>query len=82
MDALAPQTVWLDNIVIQSQPLVLTKVHQLVVGSAGRICLVDLEELGRFQAKSVQMTVNNPTVEALAWSERFGRLYVPVEKTP
>ncbi len=79
---LTPQAVLIDNAVIHSPPLVLVKTNQLAVGTAGRICLVDLDTEGRLQGKGVQMTVNNPQIEALAWSERFGRLYVPVEKTP
>jgi hypothetical protein len=79
---LAPQTVSLDNTVIHSPPFVLAKTNQVVVGAAGFVGFVDLDEQGRFQAKGQRMTVNNPTVEALAWSERFGKLYVPVEKTP
>jgi hypothetical protein len=79
---LLPQTISLDNTVVHSAPLVLTKTNQLAVGAAGRICLVDLDDQGRMQAKGVQMTVNNPQVEALTWSERFQRLYVPVEKGP
>jgi len=79
---LAPQTVSLDNTVIYSPPLVLTKTNQVVVGAAGFVGFVELDEQGRFQAKGQRMTVNNPTVEAFAWSERFGKLYVPLEKTP
>jgi hypothetical protein len=79
---LVPQAVMIDNTVIHTAPLVLTRTNQLAVGTNGRICVIDLDTEGRLQAKGVQMTVNNPQIEALAWSERFGRLYVPVEKTP
>jgi hypothetical protein len=79
---LTPQTVWLEGLVIHSPPLVLTKTNQVAVGATGRICLVDLDDQGRFKPNGTQMTVNNPQVEAMAWSERFGRLYVPVEKPP
>jgi len=79
---LVPQTLLLDNIVYHSTPILLTKTNQLVVGANGRICLIDLEADGRFKAAAVQMTVNNPTVEGIAWSEKFGRLFVPVEKLP
>jgi len=68
--------------VYHSTPILLTKTNQLVVGANGRICLIDLEADGRFKAAAVQMTVNNPTVEGIAWSEKFGRLFVPVEKLP
>lgn len=78
---LVPQTLSLDGVVYHSIPLVL-KTNQVVVGANGKICLIDLEADGRFKASALQMTVNNPTVEGLAWSEKFGRLYVPVEKTP
>ena len=79
---LTPQSVFIDNAVIHSLPVVLAKTNQLAVGTAGRICIVDLDTDGRLEGKGVQMTVNNPQIEALAWSERFGRLYVPVEKSP
>lgn len=79
---LAPQAVLIDNAVIHTPVLVLPRTNQVAVGTAGRICVVDLDTEGRLLPKGVQMTVNNPQIEALAWSERFGRLYVPVEKTP
>jgi hypothetical protein len=79
---LVPQTVLIDNVVIHTPPLVLPQTNQVVVGTNGWICVVDLDTEGRLQAKGVRMTINNPQIEALAWSERFGKLYVPVEKTP
>lgn len=79
---LTPQALLLDNVVIHSPPLILTGTQQVVVGAVGKICFADLNAEGRFKATGSQMTVNNPQVEALTWSERFGRLYVPVETTP
>ncbi len=79
---LTPQTLTLDNVVIHTPPLVLPKTNQLIIGANGRICAVELGDAGRLTTKATQMTVNNPTVEALAWSDRFNRLYVPIEKTP
>lgn len=79
---LTPQTVLLDNIVTYSPVQVLTKRNQLAVGANGWVCLVDLDERGRFKPQGFRMTVNNPTVETIAWSSKFERLYVPVEKTP
>jgi hypothetical protein len=79
---LVPHAVMIDNAVIHTPPLVLPRTNQVAVGTNGRICVVDLDTDGRLQPKGVQMTVNNPQIEALVWSERFGRLYVPVEKTP
>ncbi len=79
---LAPQTMSNDNLVYYSTPLVLEKTNQLAIGANGRICLIDLDAEGKFKSSAVQMTVNNPTVEAIAWSPKFGKLYVPVEKMP
>jgi len=79
---LAPQVVIIDTAVIHSPALVLTRTNQVTVGTNGRVCVVDLDSEGRLLPKGQQMTLNNPQIEALSWSERFGRLYVPVEKTP
>jgi hypothetical protein len=79
---LAPRTLWLDNVVLHSPPVLVPPSNQLAFGSVGRVCAVALDGEGRFKAEGVQMTVNNPQVEALAWSTKYGRLYVPVEKTP
>ena len=58
------------------------KTNQLAIGANGRVCLIDLDAEGKFKPSAVQMTVNNPTVECLAWSSKFEKLYVPVEKLP
>ncbi len=79
---LAPQTMTNDNFVYYSTPVVLEKTNQLAIGANGRVCLIDLDAEGKFKPSAVQMTVNNPTVEAIAWSPKFGKLYVPVEKMP
>ena len=79
---LAPQTLSVDNFVYYSTPLVLPKSNQLAVGANGRVCLIDLDAEGKFKPAAVQTTVNNPTVEAIAWSPKFEKLYVPVEKMP
>jgi len=36
----------------------------------------------RFAGPVTSVTVNSPAVEALAYSEKFDRLYVAVEKAP
>ena len=79
---LTPQTMTNDNLVYYSTPIVLAKTNQLAIGANGRICLIDLDAEGKFKPSAVQMTVNNPTVEAIAWSPKFEKLYVPVEKMP
>ena len=79
---LAPQTLSVDNFVYYSTPLLLPKSNQLAIGANGRVCLIDLDAEGKFKPSAVQMTVNNPNVEAIAWSPKFEKLYVAVEKTP
>lgn len=79
---LAPQTLTIDGAVYYSTPLVLTKTNQLAIGANGKIVLIELAADGKFKPSAVQMTVQNPTVEAIAWSPKFERLYVPVEKMP
>ncbi len=79
---LTPQTLSVDPMVYYSTPVVMEKTNQLAIGANGRVCLIDLDADGKFKPSAVQMTVNNPTVEALAWSPKFGKLYVPVEKMP
>ena len=79
---LTPQTLSVDPMVYYSTPVVLEKTNQLAIGANGRVCLIDLDAEGKFKPSAVQMTVNNPTVECLAWSPKFGKLYVPVEKMP
>lgn len=77
---LAPQTLVLDGIVFHSPPVVLPGMGRVVVGAVGQVCSIKLTAEGKLTTEAVRMTVDNPTVEALAWSEKFQQLYVPVEK--
>lgn len=79
---LTPQTINLERVVINSPPLVLEKTNQIIVGAENKVFVMNLDARGRHKGQIVQTPVFNPTVEALAWSDKFGRLYVPVEKQP
>ncbi len=79
---LAPQTLTIDGAVYYSPPVVLAKTNQLAVGANNKVLLIDLDAAGKFAGKAVQLTVNNPTLEAIAWSAKFERLYAAVEKMP
>ena len=47
------------------------------------VAVAGLDATGRFTAGGATGTaVNNPSVEALTYSEKFDRLYVAVEKAP
>jgi len=77
---LTPQSLSLESAVIHSPPVVLPTLGRVIVGAQNRVCSVALTPEGKLTTDAVQMTVDNPTVEALAWSEKFKLLYVPVEK--
>lgn len=77
---LAPQILSIDTAICHSPVTVMPANNQIAVGAVGKICVLSLTPEGKLTTQGVQMTVNNPTVEALAWSEKLGRLYVPVEK--
>jgi hypothetical protein len=79
---LAPQTLYVDNAVIHTPPIVIAKRGKLAFGAASRICVIDLNAEGRFTTQGAQMTINNLKPSGVAWSDRFERLYVAVEKTP
>jgi hypothetical protein len=77
---LAPQRAQIDGAALYGAPVVIDKRNQVAFGGANKVYLVDLDEKGRFKPKRVQTAVDNPTVEGLAYSAKFDRLYVPVEK--
>jgi hypothetical protein len=62
-----------------SAPAVLSRQGKVAFGGRHRVLLADLDKDGRFLPAGAEMTVNNPEVEALAYSARFDRLYVAVE---
>ena len=79
---LVPKTLQLDNVVVYAPPLVIAKGTKLALAAANRVCIVDLDDKGDFTKQAVQMAVYNPKTSAIAWSEKFSRLYVAIEKTP
>jgi hypothetical protein len=64
---------------ITSAPVVMGKRKCVAYGSNYRVVGVKLDDQGRFLRESVQATVPSPRIEALAYSDKFDRLYVPVE---
>ena len=64
---------------VTSPAVVLSKANRLAFGSNQRVVAVNLDEQGRFKRECVQAAVPNPRVEALAYSDKFDRLYVAVE---
>src|SRR5205085_879240 len=80
---LAPQQAVLGEAKLLSAPVVLGKRNLLAVGGVNRVYLPALDAAGAFKAaERTDLSVLNPAVEALAYSEQFDRLYVAVEKLP
>jgi hypothetical protein len=67
-------------LVMKSAPVVLARRGFVAVGSVNKVLLIALDAQGRYKPSRVQAEVMSAAVEALAYSEKFDRLYVPVEK--
>jgi hypothetical protein len=76
---LMPQWSAADGIVCRSSPVILARHNQIAVGGEGHVYLFDLDAKGKFKGTRVQAIVASPNVEALAYSEKFDRLFVPIE---
>jgi hypothetical protein len=77
---LVPQSVEFVGANLHSPPIVMARHNLLAVGSQQRILLVPLDAAGRLKPERTQVLVGNQTIQALAYSEKFNRLYVGVEK--
>jgi hypothetical protein len=64
---------------VTSPAVVMSKANRLAFGSNHGVVAVNLDDQGRFKRECVQTAVASPRVEAIAYSEKFDRLYVPVE---
>jgi hypothetical protein len=65
--------------ILLSPPVVLPKSKKLVVGGRYHVNVVSLDDQGRCRPEVVQVPVFSPTVRALAYSERFERVFTAVE---
>lgn len=79
---LAPQVVHIYGTDLQTAPVILTKRNLLAFGTkANAFYMVHTDAAGRIKSdEGMVITVFSKTTEALAYSERYGRLYVAVEK--
>jgi hypothetical protein len=76
---LAPQTVTLTGAHCQSAPAVMAKRNMLAIGGNQRVFLVTLDAEGRVKPERKQVLVAPQYIDALAYSEKFDKLYVAVE---
>jgi len=77
---LVPQRAELAAANLGSPPVFLHKVNKLAVGGHQRVFLIGLDEKGKFKPERQQTLIGNQHVHALAYSEKYDRLYVGVEK--
>jgi hypothetical protein len=78
---LTPQVVKLDGATLRTPPVVLGKRNLVAFGGPGAVYLAAIDAQGKFKDEAgMQVTVAATTAEGLAYSEKFDRLYVAVEK--
>jgi hypothetical protein len=77
--SLMPQKVSFKGAVLLTPPVVVAKANKVAFGGQNRVFLVGLTKKGDFKEERTQVTVNNPRVEAMAYSLKFDKLYVAVE---
>jgi hypothetical protein len=79
---LSPQRVGMPGAPMLTYPVVLTKRSLVAVGGPNRVHFVRIDKDGRFKNERIDLEVRNPAVEAIAYSEKFDRLFLAVEKLP
>jgi len=78
---LLPQTTSVPDAKFQSAPVVMRgRENRLAIGGVGKVHVLPLDNEGRFTGPAINVAVNGGAVHAIAYSERFDRLYVAVEK--
>ncbi|MEO6848942.1 MAG: hypothetical protein ABI443_14440 [Chthoniobacterales bacterium] len=65
--------------VLTSLPVVMSKQGKVAVGAVNTVYALKLDANGRLTPEMEQTALTNPTVKAMAYSEKLDRLYVPVE---
>ena len=76
---MAPQRGTLASVAaLASPPVLLGKRPYFACGSAGLLHLIGFDEQGRLSGERTDIPIASPTVEALAYSPRFDRLYTVV----
>jgi len=76
---LLPQQVGIPNASLQSAPVVMTIPNKAAFGGVNAVYLIKLDAEGRFLSEAESVVLNAPLLQALAYSEKFDRLYVAVE---
>jgi hypothetical protein len=78
---LVPQVLTLEGTTLKTPPIVMAKQNLVAFGGPGAIYLAAIDAEGKFKdAPGTQVNVPVTVAEGLAYSEKFDRLYVAVEK--
>jgi hypothetical protein len=77
---LVPQRAELEMAHLSSPPVVMAKANKVAIGGWQRLFVLSLNEKGKFTTQRQQALIGNQHVEAVAYSEKYDRLYVGVEK--
>ncbi len=77
-----PQMLSVAGLTIYSECVLMTKRNQLVAGGANQICVVTLTPEGLLTKDVFVAKANNPTVRAIAYSERADKLFIAETPKP
>jgi hypothetical protein len=78
---LAPQIVLLENATLKTAPIVMGRRNLVAFGGPKALYLAPIDAAGKFEEKAgLVAPIEADDVEGIAWSEKFDRLYVAVEK--
>ncbi len=79
---LGPQQWTIDGAIFHSPPVVMARRSQVAIGGASKVHVIGIDKDGFLKPERTQAAVLNPTVEAVAYSEKFDRLYVTTPEKP
>lgn len=77
-----PQRLQVGGTTFQSMPVVMTKPNKVAIGMDHRLHVIDLDAKGYFTGKAQMLTTIGVGMEAIAYSEKFDRLYSAVDDVP
>lgn len=81
LPTLMPQLAFLQGSALRTPPVIMARRNMVAWGGAGMVYMVATDAMGRFKEEGgLRVVVDNPTVDGLAYSEKFDRLFVAVEK--
>lgn len=81
--SLLPQTLVVSNATFTAPPVIMqAKPAHVAVGGVNKLHFLGLDGLGRLDGTTGEWPVNCPAVKAMAYSVKYDRLYVAVEKLP